>query len=308
MIGLRDALRMRGIQFKDHASDRNEIRLCCPRPACGDTTFRFGVNVATGQAHCFNCDYRSRNSIKALMKWLALQPVSIEQEEAQKKKLEEIDLPEGSVALGKKPKMSIWTRKAFTYLQARGMSQQDMIDKRVILTEIGKYSHRVVFPVIVKKRVVGLVARSIIKSQKPKYLNTRGMKSIWNIPGKPMESVILCEGVFKALALEKMFDRFSVGALLGHSITQIQIEQLKGAKLVLIWPDPDPVGIRGAVKIAYKLRGKFKVALPRIIPYRQADEMGAEELVRVFQSMNPFTEALRCRYEFQAIKRKQDEE
>src|SRR3970282_2780957 len=95
----------------------------------------------------------------------------------------------------------------------------------------------------------------------------------------------------------------TVGALLGHSITETKIEHLKGVENVILWPDPDPVGLKGMIKVAYKLKPVFNVVLPAQIPVRQADEMEPIEVLRVFKSLRPFSEALKCQYEFKALKR-----
>src|SRR5580765_8458246 len=59
-------LARRGIQVRRHGSKRNEIRLCCPfctmKGHRADTRFRFGLNLVTGKANCFNCGYHSARS------------------------------------------------------------------------------------------------------------------------------------------------------------------------------------------------------------------------------------------------------
>src|SRR6185369_4369592 len=125
--------------------------------------------VVTGQAHCFNsrCGYGSKNCIKALTRQLSLRAVQTEGK-AEKKTLEEVEIPKGAFYLGKRPNYSQWSRKAFEYLtQKRSMTKQDIINKRVLFTEVGKLSHRAIFPVAVEDKIVGLVARGILKSQSP---------------------------------------------------------------------------------------------------------------------------------------------
>jgi len=239
---------------------------------------------------------------------LKLRPVLVEDPEDEKPK-KPFELPSGLELLHKCWQDSEWATKAKEYLEGRGIDLDLIRQKKVLFTETGRYSHRVIFPVIWQKKIVGMVCRAILKSQKPRYLNSTGDKYIWNIPKTPKDKVILCEGVTKGIALEKCFDdQFSIGAILGHTITGTQIEQLDGAKEVILFPDPDPAGIRGAIKVAYKLRNRFHVFLPLRIPTQQADEMSPEDVLTVCTSIQFFGDSMKCYYESAATRREHNAE
>src|SRR5437879_8191434 len=129
----REVLRIRGIDYRDHGSDRNEIRLCCP--FCGEDRFRLGVNIRTGKANCFNCPFKSRDAVNVLIRELALGDIrwgSVEPNE--KKKYPVLKFPSGSFLLGKNRTESRWAIAAVGYLVERGWTIDDIIRKKVLFT------------------------------------------------------------------------------------------------------------------------------------------------------------------------------
>src|ERR1019366_3475412 len=54
----------RGVEYKLHASNDEEIEICCPfcvdEGTTQDTRFRLGINVGEEKAGCFNCGWTSR--------------------------------------------------------------------------------------------------------------------------------------------------------------------------------------------------------------------------------------------------------
>jgi DNA primase len=102
----------------------------------------------------------------------------------------------------------------------------------------------------------------------------------------------LSEGVFKALALEKTLGGYSA-ALLGHDITDAQVEQIveQGHKEVVLWPDPDKVGVLGMVGVAEKLiQEKIRTKIVYPFPSADADEMEEEEIWDCWENrLKPFS-------------------
>ena len=86
----------------------------------------------------------------------------------------------------------------------------------------------------------------------------------------------MSEGIFKCLKIERVAMKPSI-ALLGHSISTIQLEQLQQYKLlskVIVWPDPDKVGIKGTIDVCNKLKDAgYKVYTLAEVPKKQADEL-----------------------------------
>ncbi|MDE2100613.1 MAG: hypothetical protein KGL39_25440, partial [Patescibacteria group bacterium] len=59
-----DILEYAGVETHYHSNDPAEISICCPfcvtLGESEDHRFRLGVNIATGEAQCFNCHWRGR--------------------------------------------------------------------------------------------------------------------------------------------------------------------------------------------------------------------------------------------------------
>jgi hypothetical protein len=169
---------------------------------------------------------------------------------------------------------------AVSYAERRGVSRELMKKWRVGLSVIGKYSYRIIFPVLWRKKLRGFVARDWTGAQEPKYLNSVGDKYLWNMP-KATKHVHLCEGIIKAVALMNATKMSGVVSTLGSDITPIQIRQLKkaGVQYAVIWPDPDKPGQLGAVKIAGKLtESGIGARLVYPVPNKQLDDHTPEEL------------------------------
>lgn len=275
-MNLIEALDSYGVQFKPHQSDPNEIWICCPfcaeRNETPDTRYRLGVNVETGEAHCFNCEWGSRDAdytFGQLSEKLQLGELqAAAQRRKEKPKPQKISLPEDFVQINNKTKHSdIWSRKVFGYLIRRGVTPEQMKEKNIGFSMYGDYAYRVLFPVYYKSKLRGIVARDFTGKSKLKYKNSEGDKYIYNLPDEAQEKVVLAEGVFDALAIERGVDRdgYAAGAVLGHAIPEHQMKQLAPYKQVVLWPDPDRAGIDGFMKIGKQLQEagkKVRVVLP----------------------------------------------
>ena len=111
-------------------------------------------------------------------------------------------------------------------------------------------AYRIIFPVYVGNRLVGLNGRDFTGSRTPKYLLTEGDKYLYRFDPEA-DTVILSEGVIKALRLARV-TTYCSAALLGHALTDVQSEQIRTSKCrhVILYPDPDPAGLRGVCRIA----------------------------------------------------------
>ena len=105
-IGLDVALARQGYDVLQHSSDPNEIRVNCmfckQLGHTPDTRHRLGINIKTGQAHCFQCHWKTRDIYKLIEKQSGQQvrpPDSAY--EKQNTPVEEPELPEGIYALGR---------------------------------------------------------------------------------------------------------------------------------------------------------------------------------------------------------------
>ena len=137
-----------------------------------------------------------------------------------------------------------------------------------------------------------IVARDWTGQREPKYLNSTGEKSLWNIAKREgSQTLYLAEGIFKALAIEKVRPASRSVALLGHAITEAQLEQMHECRFrsAVVVPDPDRAGIRGATLIANRLNeAGIRCSLIYPTPTKQADEYTPEELSKVLEQVQPY--------------------
>jgi 5S rRNA maturation endonuclease (ribonuclease M5) len=300
-------LRVKGVAYTVSAANPNEIQLCCVfcqgRGESADKRFRLCINVQNHGGICFNCGWTSRHAVEAVLRRLghaseagvAPPPVPV-------RPPVELEVPPEADLLHKHKADSWWTRRATGYLHGRGVTDADMRKYRILWTEVGHWAYRIVFPVFDEK-LHGLVGRSIAEDHRPRYLNSPGPRALWLAThNRDRSTVLLAEGIFKAIALQKYVGTVAA-AVLGHTLTPLQVEQLQQWKTqrVVIFPDPDDAGLRGATKMAQQLSSRFDVFLPTILPEAQADEMTAAKIREVAASVTVVDGALHHRYKYQRL-------
>lgn len=265
----------RNIPFHRHSSKPNEIWVCCP--ICQDGKFRLGINLSRNLAHCFNggCAFRSRKATSAFAYHFGIAELGQDHISNEPQHIEKVRWPEDFTRLYEAGDRLL--KQARSYALARGVDRAVARQWRVGASFTGRYAYRVVFPVIAKK-LIGIVARDFTGCQEPKYLMNSGPKHIWG--ARKTAEIVLAEGVFKALALERSLN-LPGGALLGHTVTPEMLDELEhyGVRRVFLWPDPDRAGVTGIVKLyeAFHARG-FACYLPSKLPQKPADESPGEQI------------------------------
>lgn len=308
IMDLIDALDAADIEWKP-GRDETEIFICCP--FCADETFRFGVNTQTGQAHCFHgsCEWRGYGdyTFRKLQEALDTGEIEAQQEhrKRKKRKMEKLELPDGFQLLSP-PEYSLndfWNRKAWGYIRNRGITREQIRDKKIGFTEVGKFAYRIVFPVYLAGTLVGLSSRDITGKQDPAHLNSTGSKCIYNLPDKKHSTCVLSESAITSLVIERASKKMSIDSLglLGHSLQEDQIGLLKHYKRVIIWMDPDNAGIEGVINIYPKLKQEnksIKVIIPnrmlenKTFDTRDPDEMDQEEISKRLEHAHTMTDGL----------------
>lgn len=300
-----ELLQQRGIPFKQSYSDSNELTLRCP--FCNDTKFRLGINIKSGYGHCFNggCDYKSRRALKTLVKKLELGELTAYVAEEKKEEPRDLELPKDFQLLYRHDDDPL-IEKARKYVLKRGVSKEQIKSKGIGVSLTGRFAYRVLFTVIEDETLLYMVGRDFTGEQEPKYLNTPGSKPVYNVPEKRHGAIVLSEGIFKCLMIEKVCEVPS-GALLGHSVTERQLDMIEGFKEIVLWPDPDLAGLQGFIKMAIRLSGRYKLWLPEVIPTKQADEMSESEIKKVANSFKPWTMGLEYKYRSRVLELKDEE-
>lgn len=294
---LPDLLRLRGVRFR--LTPGHDLQVCCPfcqqRGESEDTRFRLGINLYTSQGHCFNCGWKSRSRAAFLfLRELGLHADWHEElraaTEPDPPKMEVVSLPPDFELLTMADRKDPLVRQAMHYLATREIAEQQIRRHRIGVSLVGRYAYRIVFPIAYQGRLRMLVGRDFTGRAKARYLNSHGEKLLFGCHGKRAASVVLTEGIFKALALERVLpDNWACLAILGHDITPLQLEQLRELRTerVVVWPDPDRVGIEGAIQICDSLIDRYRVEIVTKAA-AQADELTTAERLACWRARMPW--------------------
>jgi len=296
-----EALTFRGVQYRRNVSRRNEVNLCCP--FCDDMRFRLGLNYVKSLAHCFNCGWKSRKATRLILLQLQIDATSVYDsgldavDEVEEKPLE---LPDDFTLLSTAEPEDGPLWDARTYLLQRGFSPKVIKEHYFGACLSGRFGYRVIIPVVFKDELKGIVGRDWTGCREPKYLNSAGERSMYNLALGGKGPLFVSEGCFKAVAIEQALRGFKVGssALLGHSITGLQIEQIResGHREMVVFSDADRVGVEGAVAVADRLADEnFNVRFVHPLPLADADDLTCDQIQTAAAGAKPWTRTLRQR-------------
>lgn len=295
--------------------DNGEIYTDCPfceeRGETRDQRKRLGINYERGTWNCFNCHHSGRDNPE----WLFRELVRIfdldrseyvfswrsmmEKEKVHKRKeFAPVSLPKEYEPLWEKPTERVH-KKALRYMLERGVTREQIEDHFVGFCAVGKYTGRIIFPVYRKDQVIGFVSRAFIDDVEPRYLNSEGLKYVWNAPDGKMKRGLLIEGIFDALAGQRALHKVHIMAGLGSSLTDEQLRPLLKFKELTLVPDPDKPGMIGTIKRAIALQEaseklKLFVVMPKEGDTRDWGKLGEtrrgeHKICRAYKSRVPYT-------------------
>lgn len=294
----KEVLRCNHVQF--HVSGP-EVSVCCPfcigRGETQDTRFRLFINTVSGAAYCFNCGWKGRQAFSFILHQL----LHGFQDGVDSEIATEIRMPDRPPPWPRDFVLlrTLWDstddldQQAIAYVCDRGLTRAQIITGRVGVSYRGRYAYRILFPILEANYCHGFTARDFTGVREPKYLHSPGARYLFNYR-TPTSCVVLAEGVFKALRLEQALARsgFSCLATLGHSLTNSQCEQLiRGeCRQVILWPDPDRVGLLGYLHVADVLQGELGLEVKLVLAPQPADEARLPDMRQAFLRWTvPFT-------------------
>lgn len=276
----------------------SEVMLDCPfcserGVVPGHNTATLGINTRQGIGHCFRCEWKSRSfrfTVKELCRILGIQ-YSLRDRREEPQRIEEKPVIEEPVESGLPQEYERFTwgddpieKLARQYLNTRGVSRLQILRHNIGYAVTGNLAWRILFPVYGDgKKIYGVVGRTFHKDGKPKYLNTPGLKLLWNAHRQGSTAVVT-EGVMDALSVERALyskrDWVAV-ARLGNTMTELQMRQLKNYEQVIILPDHDAAGIHGAKELANRCTDMgigVSVSIPRVNDGRDPGSMTEDEI------------------------------
>lgn len=311
MIDIFGLLEQKGYEVKQNSSDPDEFRICCPfcssRGHSDDDEYKCGFNIRNGLGHCFKCKWSSRSALLTIIHWLTgVKPhwsevSAVPFTHKTRTAPEPPKFPPDWTLLKDVDDWDPWWGPPRRYIMRRGVTQRQLRIHEIGATrEHGKMDRRVVFPVRDEKgKLAGFVGRDWTGevAKQYRFMNSIGNKVAYNIRlDYPMKRkmVIVCEGIVKALALERATDfQICCAASLGGSSTDIQMAQYKLFDEVVLFPDPDVPGMSGYIGTIRKLTPLTKrVTMIWPWPRKQADEMTTEKILTYLENRRIITDKL----------------
>jgi len=235
------ALLYKGIRFKESGDGRTHLPcpFCIERGKGEDTGFRLCVHVSQGWGRCMRCDWKHRYAIGPVLAKLGMMPddVDIEASALPVEAPEPIILPKDFIRLTH-PTDDL-DNEALRYVLKRGVTKEQVRRHRIGVSYSGRYAYRIIFPLYAEGKLRGINARDFTGTLQPKYLLNKGEKYLYNFDPSA-ETVILSEGVIKALRIEQVTTTWCSASLLGHNLTDTQFQQIKNSscKHAILYPDP----------------------------------------------------------------------
>lgn len=285
-----EALLRRRIKFRT-SGDRSKILLNCPfcssRGKPADDKFRLCVHATQGWGRCVHCDWKRKTAVFAVLKELGINDSVNGFDEKPIQKDEPVFLPVDFQLLHRA--YDDLDRQAKKYLIDRGVTEEQIIEKKIGVSYSGRFAYRIIFPVYNGSKLVGLNGRDFTGAGKPKYLTSKGEKSFYGFDSKA-HTLVLSEGCFKALRIAQVTKACSA-ALLGHDLTNLQLEQLKASKCerIVLYPDIDEVGKKGFAKIADRLMEEFSATVSICWPVTlPADDAPLKEIKTLIENPLPY--------------------
>ncbi len=263
----------------------------------------------TGKAHCFNCGKAFRDVDylkKALQEKLNTGEwkLAMEAIKSERKKKPVAKLPEDFVALGGSAKnLTHWDRVALEFLRSRGVTEHQMQEKSIGYSVMGEMAYRIIIPVYYQGRLEGLIGRTFLKDEALKYKNSLGNKTLYNVPQKPNKAVVLSEGAFDALAIERALPvkaGMDSEAVLGTALTDRQLEIVDIYDRIILYMDPDRAGIKAIIRIGRQLMDLKKnvgVVVPEFNGHPECDpsDLSSNAVLANIRASEPYTSGLELR-------------
>jgi len=255
--------------FDSLGSDGGQDEIVYFCPFCNHHKKKLQVNVVTQQWHCWVCDAKGKSIFTLAKKLKASKAIYTELEQifknskkftfSNEEKQQIIRLPEEFLTLkGKNEALSF--NQAKSYLKKRNIEEHDIIRYNIGYCTDGVYGGRIIIPSYDSNGVLNyFIARSFYNS-KLKYKNPPVPKNTvifdlyinWNMP------VILCEGVFDAIAIKR-----NAIPLLGKTIQDSLLSKLVSSKVseVIIALDSDA---KKMISVISKKLKKWNLKVSRV--------------------------------------------
>jgi len=224
----------------------NNVAFSCP--FCNHHKMKLTVDLVTQKWHCWVCDAKGRKLLHLLKKIntsnniirQVLEYVNEHDTRDIKVVSDTILLPKCFKPLWKQYKDTTY-RHAIKYITGRNIHINDIIRYGIGYCSSGKYQNRIIIPSYdANNRLNYFIARDIFPNSKLKYKNPSVPKDtvIFELFINWKQPIILCEGVFDAIAIRRnaipLLGKFPsktlIQRIIENKVTQVYIALDKDAK------------------------------------------------------------------------------
>ncbi len=276
---------------KSHKRARDNHAFHCP--FCNHRKPKLEINFATNEKgenpwECWVCQTKGR-SIRSLLNQLKTprdQAQGIlkylpKGAQIEYKQLSIIELPKEFQPLYSASKESVIANLVKNYLYERGINDNDFIKYGIGYCNTGDYGGRVVIPSYSESGTLNFFVARSFDGNYFKYKNPEASKDIiffenlinWNTP------VILCEGVFDALAIRR-----NAIPILGKSISNNLKKRLLTSNVTDIYIALDTDARERALHIAEHLLNQGKRIFLVDLPDKDPSDMGFKPFTKLIQT------------------------
>ena len=276
---------------KSHKRARDNYAFHCP--FCNHRKPKLEINMATNEEghnpwECWVCQTRGR-TIRSLLRQLKTpraQAADIlkylpKGSEIEYKGLSIIELPKEYQPLYKASNTSVVANLVKNYLYERGLTDNDFIKYGIGYCTSGEYGGRVVIPSYSESGSLNFFVARSYDGNYFKYKNPEASKDIiffeslinWNAP------VILCEGVFDAIAIRR-----NAVPILGKSLSKSLYKKLIISNVNEIYIALDTDARDRALEIAEDLLNQGKKVYMVDLPDKDPSEMGFKTFTQFIQT------------------------
>jgi DNA primase len=281
---------------KGKSDKKNNYSFSCP--FCNHHKPKLVVNVKTGKYNCWTCEPPTKgNSPVSLLVKLKAPREAIQEMKGyfendrtnldQVVNYEYVRLPREFSSMTVDDG-SLDYKLALGYLKSRGLTTEDIIKYNIGFCKSGRYSERVVIPSYDSQgKLTYFMARSYSKTRRTSYdapsCNKEkiiGFESTinWNVP------VILCEGVFDAIAIKR-----NAIPLFGKNILHALMLKLVSSQVKTIYLALDTDALKRAMVHAETLLNYGKEVYLLELDGKDPSNIGFEKMISLLHRAKPLT-------------------
>jgi len=215
-----------------------------------DNEGHLGIDTRRGIYHCFKCNCSGK--IKELEQPLSEFKNKIEiflngSPEENKKQQEQLNFPEGIRLLKEDSGLP------YRYMKDRDVTVEEIKKYDIRYCNSGTFMDRIIIPIYTNNNLSYYVGRTYLNKE-PKYMNAPVPKAgnIFKTFNKKVDKAIICEGIFDALKIGKLFPAISIlGKVLNGSEQIVSILKYTKEAYVMLDSDANKDGFIAANLLNY---------------------------------------------------------